>query len=146
MAIALSRGTEFYWSTSTAASTAASALVGYVVSFDGPGGGNNMIDVTNLSSTGMEYVPGISDGGQLTLTVNRDLKNAAQNALQADKYAGNLRKCVIKFNDSSTDADKTKAIFDAYCEAFSLSGGVNAPLTASITLRVTGGTTWSTAI
>jgi hypothetical protein len=53
-----SQGVSVYFSTSSANSTAAAALVEQVVSFNGPSGSAGVIDVTHLGSTAKEKLIG----------------------------------------------------------------------------------------
>jgi hypothetical protein len=141
-----SQGTEFYWSTSTAASTAAGALVGEVTDFSGPGGQANIIDVTHLNSTAKEKLVGLRDEGQLSMTLNLSFSDAGQIALRADRASRSKRKAVIKFNDNTTDAAKTKAIFDGYVLGFSVSGAVDDKVGANCVIEITGAVTYSSSI
>ena len=141
-----SQGTEFYWSTSTAASTAAGTLVGQVKDFSGPGGQAAVIDVTNLLSTAKEKLVGLRDEGQLTMSLNLSFSDAAQVALRADRATRTMRKCVIKFNDSTTDAARTKAIFDGYVLGFSITGAVDNVIAANAVIEITGAVTYSSAL
>ena len=140
------QGSEFYWSTSTAASTAAGSLVGEVTDFSGPGGQSAVIDVTNLNSTAKEKLIGLRDEGQLTMSLNLSFTDAAQIALRADRATRTRRKAVIKFNDNTTDAAKTKAIFDGYVLGFSVSGAVDDAVRANAVIEITGAVTYSSAI
>lgn len=141
-----SQGTEFFWSTSTAASTASGSLVGEVTDFSGPGGQANVIDVTHLLSTAKEKLVGLRDEGQLTMSLNLSFTDAAQIALRADRATRTMRKCVIKFNDNTTDAAKTKAIFDGYVLGFSVTGAVDNKVSANAVIEITGAVTYSSAI
>jgi len=136
------QGTLFYWSTTTSASTASSALVGEVIDFSGPGGQANVIDVTHLNSTAKEKLMGIRDEGQLTLTVNHCPADAGQQNLIADRGTRTLRKCVIAFSDASSYL----AIFDGYCLGYSVSGGVDDKVTASIVVEIADAVTYTTLL
>jgi hypothetical protein len=140
------QGTEFYWSTSTAASTAAGALVGEVTDFSGPGGQASIIDVTHLNSTAKEKLVGLRDEGQVSMSLNLSFSDAGQIALRADRATRTRRKCVIKFNDNTTDAAKTKAIFDGYCMGFSITGAVDNKVSANSVIEITGAVTYATSI
>ena len=140
------QGTEFYWSTSTAASTGAANLIGEVTDFSGPGGQASIIDVTHLNSTAKEKLVGLRDEGQVSMTLNLSFSDAGQIALRADRASRSRRKCVIKFNDNTTDAAKTKAIFDGYCMGFSITGAVDNKVSANAVIEITGAVTYSSAI
>jgi hypothetical protein len=140
------QGTEFFWSTSTAASTSTAVLIGEVIDFSGPGGQASVIDVTNLLSTAKEKLIGLRDEGQLSMSLNLSMSDAGQVALRADRATRTKRKAVIKFNDNTTDAAKTKAIFDGYVLGFSVSGAVDDAVKANCVIEITGAVTYSSAI
>jgi hypothetical protein len=140
------QGTEFYWSGTTAASTNASVLVGEVTDFSGPGGQASIIDVTHLNSTAKEKLVGLRDEGQVSMSLNLSFSDAGQVSLRADRAARTRKKCVIKFNDSATDAARTKATFDAYCMGFTITGAVDNKVSANAVLEITGGVTYSSVI
>jgi hypothetical protein len=142
------QGTEIYWSTSTAASTSTSNMVGEIVGFTGPGGAAAEIDVTNVNSVAKEYLIGLMDYGEVSFDMNLSLTDTAQVALRADCVAAvkSKRKCVIKFSDSTTDASRTKATFDAYGKTFSINGAVDSAVKGTLAIRVTGAVTFSSVI
>jgi len=142
----ISQGTEFYWSTSTSASTSTTALVGEVIDFSGPGGRANVVDRTHLGSTAREYFVGLRDEGEVTLSMLLNFGDTGQTNMRADRATRTMRKAVIKFSDSTTDGVRTKAIFDAYCLGFTISGGVDAVARAEAVLRITGAVTFSSSI
>lgn len=142
------QGTEIFWSTSTAASTATSCQVGEITNFSGPGGSSPEIDVTNINSVAKEFLIGLMDYGEVSFGVNLSLSDTAQVALRTDCVAATKpkRKCVIKFNDSTSDAARTKAIFDAYGKTFSITGNVDDAVRANLAIRVSGAVTFSSVI
>ena len=140
------QGTQFFWSSDTAASTADARLVGEVTDFSGPGGQASIIDVTHLNSTAKEKLVGLRDEGQVSMSLNLSFSDAGQIALRADRATRSRRKCVIKFNDNTTDAAKTKAIFDGYCMGFSVTGAVDNKVSANAVIEITGAVTYSSAI
>lgn len=141
-----SQGTIFYWSTSTAASTSASHAVAEVVGFNGPSGGANVIDVSHLGSTAKEKLLGLRDEGQVTLDVNFRPGTTSQDYMRTCRAQRLMRKAVIQLNDNTTEAARTKIIFDAYVGGFSVSGAVDQVVKGSITLEITGACTYATAI
>jgi len=138
------QGTEFFWSTvTTVASTSTSCLVGEVTDFSGPGGQAAVIDVTNLLSTAKEKLVGLRDEGQLSLSLNLSFSDTAQTAIRTDRANRTKRKCVIKFNDATVELTKTKAVFDAYCLGFSISGAVDNKVSANAVIEITGAVTYT---
>lgn len=136
------QGTEFYWSTSTAASTSTTALIGQVIDFNGPGGQANVIDVTNLNSTAKEKLMGLRDEGQLSMNMFCAFGDAGQDNLRADRAARNKRKVVIKFNDSASYF----AIFDGYCLGFSVTGAVDDAVKANCVIEIADAVTYTTTL
>ena len=96
------QGTKLFWSTSTAASTSASALIGEVTDFTGPGGQAGVIDITHLGSTAKEKLIGLRDEGQLSMTLNFSATNVEQVALRTDRAARTKKRVTMKFSDTST--------------------------------------------
>jgi hypothetical protein len=134
-----SQGTEFFWSTATTvASTSTSCLIGEITDFSGPGGQASVIDVTNINSTAKEKLVGLRDEGQLSLSLNLSFSDTAQNTIRTDRANRTKRKCVIKFNDSTDDKTKTKALMDCYCLGFSISGAVDNKVSANAVIEITG--------
>ena len=81
------KNTKLFWSTSTAASTSSSALVGGLMSFDGPAGSSPVIDITNLASTAREKLVGIQDEGQVSGELLFLPTDVAQISLRTDRQA-----------------------------------------------------------
>jgi hypothetical protein len=105
-----------------------------VVSFSGPGGSGQVIDVTNLSSTAIEKVMGLPDEGQLSFEMNYVPANTYHAALRTARAA----KTLTKFKLTFTDTGAMEWTFDAYVTNFTVSGGVNSTIKAAVTLEVTG--------
>ncbi len=114
-------------------------LVGELISFAGPDGSANVIDVTNLSSTAREYLMGVSDSGQMSLELNYDPADGGQDRLQAlfDSRAVNSYQLVM------TDTPATILTFSAFALSFSIAGGVDDKVALSVTLQITGPVVWS---
>ncbi len=105
-----------------------------VVSFSGPGGSGQIIDVTNLDSTAIEKVMGLPDEGQLTFQINYVPSDAQHAALREARNAQALTSFQIEFPDNAG----TKWSFDGYVTNFTTSVGVNASIKASVTIEITG--------
>ncbi len=141
-----SQGTELFWSTNgTVASTSTSCQVGEITDFTGPGGQAAVIDVTNLNSTAKDKLVGLRDEGQLSLSLNVNFSDTSQNAIRTDRANRTKRKCIIKFNDSTDDKTKTKAVMDSYCLGFSVSGSVDAAVKGNAVIEITGAVTYTNA-
>ena len=108
-----------------------------IVSFDGPGGSATEIDVTDLSSTAKEFRMGLKDEGDFSFEMMYLPNNAQHSGLQSDRTARTLRTFLITLTDSPQSTLK----FTAYVREFSISGGVDDVLRASVTLRISGDVT-----
>lgn len=106
-------------------------------SFNGPGGSGQVIDVTDLDSTAIEKIMGLHDEGQLTFEINY-IPSDTQHAALRTARAG---KTLTPFQLIFTDAGETQWAFNAYVTGFTVSGGVNSPIKASVTLEITGAIT-----
>ena len=67
--------------------TTAFETIPNVVSFQGPGGQAQVIDVTNLSSTAKEKRMGLRDEGSLSLTLHFDPDNAVHDGLNRYRFS-----------------------------------------------------------
>jgi hypothetical protein len=105
-----------------------------VVSFSGPGGSGQVIDVTNLASTAIEKVMGLPDEGQLSFEINYVPTNTYHAALRTAR----ANKTLTKFKLTFTDVGAMEWTFSAYVTGFTVSGGVNATVKASVTLEISG--------
>lgn len=92
----------------------------------------NVIDVTDLDSVAKEKRLGLQDWGQLTLALNIDLKQASHSALLAAKKAGTLLTFRMTLSDNST------IVFTAYVSSFPISSKVDAVVSGSVSLEVSG--------
>lgn len=105
-----------------------------VVSFQGPGGQAQVIDVTNLSSTAKEKRMGLRDEGSLSLSLHFDPDNAVHDGLRSDR-ANRTRQ---QFRITFTDTIPTVWTFYGYVTQFSVQGGVDAVVEASVTIEIDG--------
>ena len=117
-----------------------SELVGEITGFSGPGGSASIIDVSHLGSTRREKRMGLPDEGQLTLELSLVPGNAGQVALRNDRASRTQREVVLTL----TDAGDTTLTFQAYCTQFSIQGGTDAKVAASVSLEITGAVVWDT--
>lgn len=113
--------------------------VSEVVDFDGPGGQGSVIDVTHLKSTRREKRMGLPDEGQVTLTLNHIPTDTMQTGLRSDRANRTLRNFKLELPDSPVQT----LSFSAYVLGYSISGGVDAPVRASVVLEITGEVTYA---
>lgn len=105
-----------------------------------PGGATaSKIDVTDLDSTGMEYLSGIADNGTLSLEINDLVSDAGQTAVLAAFNAGTVNSYKIALTGGSTRT------FSAVVVKFPTNPdvSVNGVQTGSIELQLSGAVTRS---
>lgn len=112
-----------------------------VQSFDGPSATLDMIEATHMESPDYyrEYIPGLKDGGDLSLSLNYLPSNTTQNVLQEDLDNRTKQYWKVVW----TDAVSSEATFRGYVTNFGQSGSMDGKLDASITIRITGKVTFT---
>lgn len=141
-----SQGTEFFWGDTTVLSTASTNLVGEIKSISGPSGSAGVIDITHLGSAAKEKMIGLPDEGQITLECNL-LTSGTDNAqmkMKNDRAARTLKSFIIRLNDNSSVTARMRLKGTGYCTGYSISGGVDDVVKASITIEISGALTWAT--
>lgn len=106
--------------------------IGDVKQGDGPGGDSSEIDVTHSKSTAKEYLLGLQDFGEVSLTANELWGDDGHEAIYAAAKSREAVKCLIFYPNGGA------RIFDAYMKPPRPSGGVDGAYELAITLRVTG--------
>lgn len=109
-----------------------------VTGVDGPSKENPEIDVTDLSSTAKEFIPGLVDNGEITLNLNFDVSNTTHDAVLDDLDAGTSRNYKITFANVSPSIAWT---FNAFPRSFPVTAGVDQAATGTLTLRINGAVT-----
>lgn len=118
--------------------------IGEVVSFNGPNQTVNIMDVTHMGSTAKEKLVSLYDGGDLSMGVffdNESSSTALHDAIERDLRARTLRKWDIKFTDEGT-SQPSAVYFEGYVTGFSMSGAVENPLRADISVAISSGVDW----
>ncbi|SRR6266540_1150678 len=111
--------------------------IGEVTNVAGPAESAAQLDVTSFDSTSREFIAGLRDGGEVTMDMNFVGSDVAQQGIRADLAAGTKRNWKVILNDHLTTP--TTIAFAAIVTAFSgPQGGVDAPVTSSATLKVSG--------
>lgn len=108
-----------------------------IVSFTGFDGQASEIDITHLQSSGKEFLMGLQDFGTFGIDVNHLPADAGQTELRAAKGDRVVRTFRATFSDAST------AVFNAFVLSNPLSGGVDAKVNGSFSLRITGSVTFA---
>ena len=106
-----------------------------VVSFSGFDGESSQLDVTDLSSVAKEYLVGLPDYGSFSFEYHPDFRSTAvgQEALRVAGISGAQTAFILEL------ADGTTIEFTAVVKnSTSTSGGVDAALTGSVSLQISG--------
>lgn len=106
-------------------------VINNVVSFSGFDGEASEIDITNLNSTAKEYAVGLKDFGAFSLEIHPDFDDPGQNVLRT---AGNSTKTI----EIELPNGKTATFACLVKNADSLNGGVDAVLTGTVALKISG--------
>lgn len=112
-------------------------------SFTGPGKTRDTVDVTSHSSTGgyREFIGGLRDGGEISCDINWLFGDPAQDALD-DAFAADARtNFQMYFPMAAAD---NRLSFAAFVTDLSWNGPIDAQVTRSLTLKVTGPITVAT--
>jgi hypothetical protein len=110
--------------------------VGSVTNLVGFDGAASEIDVTNLQSTAKEFLVGLQDFGNVTLSIWL-VTDTGQLRLRTIKTTAAVSAFTIGLSDG------TVAAFAALCKQFSFdAGGPDSAVKGNVTLRVTGAPAW----
>lgn len=112
-----------------------------ITSIGGPELSSEQVEVTSLDSAGgfKEFVTGLKDGGSISIENNWIKSDTSQVQMRDDVQAGTKRNYRITWPDSPS----TVVDFSASVEAFSMTTEPDAPVTASMTLKISGAPVWT---
>lgn len=114
----------------------ADVSVANIKSFSGFDGEASEIDVTNLSSTAKEYRAGLQDFGSFSMEWNPDFTDDGQNEVRAAQASGAVKTFLLTLPNATT------ATFQGIVKnASSMSGGVDAVVDGSVSIKITGNVT-----
>ena len=108
-----------------------------VKTFSAFDGAASEIDITHLKSTAKEFLMGLQDFGGFNCDANYVAADAGQVLIRAAKASRAIQDMKLTFSDSST------ATFQAYVLSAPLTGGVDAAVDTSFTLRISGDVTFA---
>lgn len=127
--------TNFSTYTSGGTATPSQVTVGNLTSVPMPGGQKAELDATNLSSTSKEFLAGLRDNGQATVSFHVDQDDAGQMVLRSSFAASG--NSASPFTVTLPNG-KTRT-FNAFCMNYGEPTlGVDGIFTGSATLRITG--------
>lgn len=112
-------------------------LIECISSFSGFDGQASDIDVTCLTSTAKEWRQGLQDFGQFQVELMRDPGQAGQAEMDSAKSAQATRTFILTLPSGDI------ATFEGYVKSLTVSGGVDAVLTGTATIKISGLVVWS---
>lgn len=133
------QGVNIFFSTSSANSTSTAVRIEEVVSFNGPTGAANQIDVSHLQSTAREFIMGLMDEGEISFSCNFT-NGANQVKLRSQRAKRELSNIALGFTDPSSLLIAAKC----YVTGFAISGGVDDKVGLDVTVKLTGPVTYTT--
>ncbi|MEV4934924.1 phage tail tube protein [Sphingobium sp. LSP13-1-1.1] len=113
--------------------------VAKITDFSAFSGSASVIDTTNLDSTAKEKLMGLQDFGQVSINFLVIPNDAGQVALEAAKASRSLKNFKLQLNDT----DNTTYAFSGFVISKPLNGGVDAAVTGSATIEISGDVTVS---
>jgi hypothetical protein len=125
-----------YTSGGTATPAVYTQINGFM-SFDGFDGSASDVDVTDLSSTAMEYISGLVDNGKFGFDLKTLNADNGQIALRAARVSGVVTGLRLTLPDLKV------ATFNVLVKSTPISGGVNSVLKGKVDTKITGAVVWS---
>ena len=132
MAVALGNGATLEVGSSSTPTTLVANLT--TVSFDGFK--VSTVETSALSSTYKTFIPGLLEGGSISITCNSDTSDAGQSLLTTNMLAKTLTYFILTFADGSIIGDTTGDT--AYVDSYKTDASVDSVQMATWTLKTTG--------
>jgi len=132
MAVALGNGATLKVGSSATPSTLVANLT--TVSFDGFK--VSTVETSALSSNYKTFIPGLLEGGSITITCNSDTSDTGQSLLTTNMLAKTLTYFILTFADGSIIGGTTGD--QAYVDSYKTDASVDSVQMATWTLKTTG--------
>ena len=132
MAVALGNGATLKVASTASPATLVANLT--TVSFDGFK--VSTVETSALSSTYKTFIPGLLEGGSISITCNSDTSDAGQSLLTTNMLAKTLTYFILTFADGSIIGGTTGDT--AYVDSYKTDASVDSVQMATWTLKTTG--------
>ena len=132
MAVALGNGATLKVGSSATPATLVANLT--TVSFDGFK--VSTVETSALSSTYKTFIPGLLEGGSISITCNSDTSDTGQSLLTTNMLAKTLTYFILTFADGSIIGGTTGDT--AYVDSYKTDASVDSVQMATWTLKTTG--------
>lgn len=110
-----------------------------ITGWNGPDGQASEIDKTHTRSPAKEFGMGLQDNGNFSIDTNFLPKDPGQNLMRTAKATRQLQNFKANYSDGSTEE------FQGFVLSATKSGGVDAKVDGSFTIRITGAVTFTPA-
>ncbi len=113
------------------------SIVG-ITNLDGPNVDRDMIEITNLSSTGQakEFLAGLIDAGEVSIDVSYQPQNSTHKAILTALVAAS--QAAATYTITLTDSGASTIAQSMFVKSFKLKGAVADKLAATFTFKGTG--------
>jgi hypothetical protein len=113
--------------------------IAQITNFTIPNQTSTIIDASDLDSNDREFILGLRDNGEATFDINYDVGTGSHAALETAYDSKALKFFNILFTNGK------QMSFNGYITGFEGTGSMDALITASVTIKVSGAITRSTA-
>ena len=96
------------------------------------------IDVSDLSSTAKEFVLGLADNGAMNLEMLYDPEDPGQIILEGLRESSDSNSFRVTIPNPLSSPPETVFSFTGFVQTFPFSVGVDAAITGTVTIRITG--------
>jgi predicted secreted protein len=126
-----------------AASPEVFTKVAEVISISGPELSAEQVEVTSLDSTGgyKEFIPGLLDGGSVTIEFNYVDGNTQQEALRT--RVSTASQTALNYRIQLPDSPLSYVTFAATVESYSMNVETGSAVTVSCGVKISGAPVWS---
>jgi len=143
MAAITGNGAKFYWN-DIGGTTPANVEIGQIMSLSGPSISVATIETTDLADTAKTFIAGMYDGGEVTFDVAYDPDTASDpdsghHFMTTDMLAGTEGYWKVEWSDGNYIHAK------GFITSFSPTAAIDDKVTASFTVKVSGGVTFVVA-
>lgn len=108
--------------------------VGQVLSIDPPGSSRALIDASAYGDTWMDYVVGLQEGSEITVTFAFDPSNAQHTAIKGDYDAGVSKN--FQLTNTLMTAPTRTATFPVMITSYTEGGSLDGVHTGTVTMKI----------
>lgn len=115
------------------------ATLGFVTNINGPQEAVQLLETTHMLSTQKEFIPGVPDGGSITVEANYAADHATHNASTGVLYfERNRLACQIRITPVGATNATSREVWQVWVEKVDRSFPVDGVQKLSVTFKLTG--------